>query len=270
MKPYFRFFKIPDLHLPYLSPIMGGIQQCSSGYTYGPVMRRYFIIEYILNGCGEYTVGGNTFKVKKGEAFIIKPYEAHILQADKEDPWEYVWVGFFTDMNLPNTLENNYVFDASAVADIFEKFADGNENNRTTVDYAIDIYGIFARYYAMDKKEKNVTVSPLEEAVSVIKKEYATITVSELAERFFMNRSYFGAQFKKYTGKTPKEYIDETRLSIAAMMMTELGYTATQAALATGYSDVMCFSKMYKKHFGKPPSRSIKKKTVQGGTIILK
>lgn len=85
-----------------------------------------------------------------------------------------------------------------------------------------------------------------------------------------MNRSYFGATFKKKTGKTPKEYIDEKRLSVAAMMMEEFGYTVTQAALATGYSDVMCFSKMYKKHFGKSPRNSVKKKSPRGETIILK
>ncbi len=270
MKPYFTFFNVHDLHLPHLSPLMGGKQQCEKGYTYGPVMRRYYIIEYVISGCGEYTVNGHAYKVNKGEAFIIKPYEVHLLHADENEPWEYVWVGFTTDLELPETLRDNYVFDAETVSDIFMRLADGNHRNRKTADYAAEIYGVFARFYAMETQKEKEPASPTDKAIAIIRNEYATITVQALADRLFMNRSYFGAQFKKKTGKTPKEYIDETRLSVAAMMMSDLGYTATQAALATGYSDVMCFSKMYKKHFGKPPRSSMKQKTMHGGTIILK
>ena len=269
MQPYFKTFEITNMHLPHISPLMGGMQQCESGYTYGPVMRRYYIIEYVISGCGEYTVNGRVYKVNAGEAFIIKPYEVHILRADTCDPWEYVWVGFTADLQIPKILDENYVFDASAVKDIFLRFADGNYKKRTTVDYAADIYAVFARYYAMQSLN-SLPQDVVGKAIEIIKNEYATITVQALADRFFINRSYFGAQFKKKTGKTPKAYIDETRLSVAAMMMTDLGYTATQAALATGYSDVMCFSKMYKKHFGKPPRSSIKKRSVSEGTIILK
>ena len=74
MDPYFIHFHIDDMNLPHISALMGGIQQCPSGYTYGPVMRRYYIIEYVLDGCGEYIVNGSSYKVKKGEAFIIKDF----------------------------------------------------------------------------------------------------------------------------------------------------------------------------------------------------
>jgi AraC-like DNA-binding protein len=71
------------------------------------------------------------------------------------------------------------------------------------------------------------------------------------------------------TGKTPKQYIDELRLSNAAMLMTEFGYTVTQAGLAVGYSDVMTFSKMYKRHYGKSPRASMKKPSMKSKTMIL-
>ena len=269
MKPYFTFFDVPDTHLPHINPIMGGMQQCSCGYTFGPVMRRYYIIEYIIKGCGEYTVNGRVYKAREGEAFIIKPFEAHVIRADSKDPWEYVWVGFTTDLEIPQKLDENYVFDASDISDIFLRLADGNHDKRKSVDYACEIYSVFARYYALQNAEDKPQEA-MDKAIAIIQNEYATITVQDLATRFFMNRSYFGVLFKKKTGKSPKAYIDETRLSIAAMMMTELGYTATQAALATGYNDVMCFSKMYKKHYGKPPRSSIKKRSSHDGSIILK
>ena len=58
MEPYFKSFPIEENDFPYFRPVMGGIQQCEGGYTYGPAIRRYYIVEYILSGKGVYTVGG--------------------------------------------------------------------------------------------------------------------------------------------------------------------------------------------------------------------
>ncbi len=270
MKPYHINFPVSDKRLPHLSPIMAGKQHCYPNYSYGPVMRRYYIMEYIIQGCGEYIVNGRSHVANTGEAFIIKPYETHLLRADGDTPWEYVWVGFTTDMKLPRVLEENYVFDASTVKDVFLRLADGDHKKRTTADYAAAVYEIFARLYAAEADAQIPENDAIDRAVSIIRREYTTVTVNELADRLFMNRSYFGTRFKKKTGMSPKQYIDNTRLSTAAMMMCELGYTVTQAALATGYSDVMSFSRMYKKHFGKSPRSNIEARASNKKTIVLK
>ncbi|MBR5012115.1 MAG: AraC family transcriptional regulator, partial [Clostridia bacterium] len=257
MKPYFTFFNCHDLKLPHINPIMGGKQQCSSEYTFGPVMREYYIIEYVLSGKGEYTANGICNTVKAGEAFVIRPYEAHLLRADKDNPWEYVWVGFTCDITVPKLIAENYVFADSAVSDTFSAFADGNHKSRDATDYASALYDLFVKLYAKEATNSKSTNDPIDKAIEIIQREYATITVNELSKRLFLNRSYFGAQFKKKIGKSPKAYIDERRLSVATMLMSELGYTATQAASAVGYSDVMCFSKMFKRHYGSSPRKSM-------------
>ena len=254
--PYFEHFPISSTGLPHMDPIMGGAQQCRAGYTYGPVMRQYYILEYVCRGKGEYTVNGQTYAASAGEAFLIRPYEVHLLRADKEEPWEYIWIGFSTDLTLPKLLLENYVFDASGLADIFTAMRERAAEKRSAADYAADLYTIFARLYAAETQPERVSEDPIDRAVAIIQKEYATITVQMLADRLFLNRSYFGAQFKKRTGKSPKIYIDECRLSAATKLMHALGYTATQAAHATGYGDVMAFSKMYKRHYGISPRQA--------------
>ncbi len=262
MKPYFIHFNIdPSTQMPHISPLMGGRQQCGLGYTYGPVMRQYYIIEYVLSGKGEYTVNGEVHTAKKGEAFIIKPYEVHVLRADKEEPWEYVWIGFSTDLTLPTQFEENYVIDAAAISEEFLRLASEGGEMLTNAEYAATVFSVFAKLYACKNYNEEKTQSTMDLAEAIIKKEFASITVSELADRLFLDRSYLGARFKKHTGKTPKEYIDECRMASATMLMHELGYTVTQAAAAVGYSDVMAFSKMFKRHYGKSPRDFLKSKT---------
>ncbi len=271
MKPYFTHFKVPNLYLPHLSPLMGGMQQCAPAYTFGPVMREYYIIEYVIRGKGEYTANGLCHTVTAGQAFIIRPYEAHLLRADAEDPWEYVWIGFTTDLQLPKLLADDYVFSDAAVSETFLRFADGAHAERDSTEYAAALYAMFVRLYAREKLGVKNTENPVDRALDIIGREYASITVQALADRLFLNRSYLGALFKKRLGKSPKAYIDERRLSAAAMLMHELGYTATQAAAAVGYSDVMCFSKMYKRHFGVSPRESLRRYAQKDSrTIILK
>ena len=270
MKPYHINFSVKDKQLPHLSPVMSGKQQCYPGYTFGPVIRRYYIIEYVLRGRGEYIANGRAYTVEAGSAFVIKPYETHILRADKTDPWEYVWIGFTTDMRLPRTLAEGHVFEASAVKKVFEMLADGAHEERTTADYATAAYEIFARLYDAESTAEKPQADAIDRAIAIIREEYATVTVNELSQRLFMNRSYFGTLFKKKTGMSPKQYIDNTRLSTASMMLCELGYTVTQAALATGYADIMSFSRMYKKHFGVSPRTSADAHTKGKKTIVLR
>ncbi|MBQ7171732.1 MAG: AraC family transcriptional regulator [Clostridia bacterium] len=266
MDAYFENYRIRNLELPHLNPLMAGRQQCPPDYRYGPVMRQYYIVEYVFAGRGVYTVNGRPYPAEAGEAFIIRPYEVHILHADREDPWEYAWFGFETDLPLPRLLAERYVFSLPECGEIFSRLQKGIAEP----ELAGLIYRLFAAGYAQEKREEKKPGDAIDRALAIIREEYPTVTVEKLAARLFFNRSYFGALFKKRTGKTPKEYIDDLRLSTAARLMGEFGYTATQAGAAVGYPDCMTFSKMYKRHFGVSPRGSLDAEKRKGKTILLK
>ncbi len=267
MEPYFKYLHIINANLPNINPIMGGFQQCSPSYTYGPVMRQYYILFYVIGGKGEFVVNGVTYNAKAKDGFIAKPYESHIFRADANEPWEYLWIGFETDIALPKLLEEQYLFDCAKYENIFLDFIDIHKRNGDSVDYSTNLYRLFAKMQ-MTEQRPSKSRDMVNLAIEIIKSEYATITVNSLANRLYLNRSYFGATFKNKTGKTPKEYIDEYRLSIATKLINEFGYSVTQAAYTTGYNDRTVFSKMYKKRYGISPGRITKRK--EGGTIRLK
>ena len=64
------------------------------GHKYGPAVRPYYLIHYILEGKGEFTVNETTYKLSAGKGFLIEPDYQTIYKADMEEPWTYIWIGF--------------------------------------------------------------------------------------------------------------------------------------------------------------------------------
>lgn len=71
-----------------------GMQECSSGHSYGPALRDHYLIHYIISGKGIYQVGDKVYHLEEGQGFLICPGIVTYYEADLEDPWHYCWVGF--------------------------------------------------------------------------------------------------------------------------------------------------------------------------------
>ena len=71
-----------------------GLQSCERGYTWGPGVRDHYLIHYVVDGKGTYTVNNTVYELRAGDIFLAKPSQLITYSADKEEPWEYYWVGF--------------------------------------------------------------------------------------------------------------------------------------------------------------------------------
>lgn len=81
-------------HFQELQLLHYGTEACTPGHHFGPAMRDYYKIHYILNGKGTFEVGGKTYTLHKGQGFLIVPHSVVHYEADQDDPWEYSWVAF--------------------------------------------------------------------------------------------------------------------------------------------------------------------------------
>lgn len=77
--------------------------------------------------------------------------------------------------------------------------------------------------------------------------------ISILAEAVFLSVSQLSRKLKTITGKTPAEFIRNVRLQQAFEMLKD-GSSVTDVSWAIGFEDSVYFSKVFKKHFGFPPS----------------
>ena len=72
-----------------------GTQQCAPSHFFGPSVKGYYKIHYILNGKGIFEINGQIYNLSKGHGFIIYPNTLVYYKADEVEPWEYTWVGFY-------------------------------------------------------------------------------------------------------------------------------------------------------------------------------
>ena len=101
-----------------LNPVQFGFEACEPGHFYGPAVRTYYLIHYVHKGQGIFVREGKTYPVSAGQMFIIRPLEETYYEADKDDPWEYTWIGF-TAQEFPASLDEAVIASYGA-GEIFE------------------------------------------------------------------------------------------------------------------------------------------------------
>ncbi len=80
------------------------------------------------------------------------------------------------------------------------------------------------------------------------------IDYNELAEAFTLNSRYISHIFKLNTGYSLKENITRLRLERAVTLLTETPLSISEIADMLGFTDIYHFSKLFKAHYGVPPS----------------
>lgn len=79
-------------------------------------------------------------------------------------------------------------------------------------------------------------------------------TVKYCADKLCLSPNYFGDMFKKETGKTPQEYIQEKVIEIAKERISDTEDTVSQIAYSLGFQYPQHFCRMFKKRVGCTPN----------------
>lgn len=238
-----------------LNPMQFGYEYCEPCHSFGPAVRDHWLLHYVVSGGGTFKIDEKTYHIKAGDMFTIPPYIETYYEADSVTPWHYIWVGFTCDGELP--LELPPRIHLPEAKSIFLKMQKCGEKETGRSAYlAARLWDLMATLLERNKSQ----VDYLEKALSCMHSEYMNgITVSDVAARLNLDRSYFSSYFKKKTGVSPQEYLLNLRLENAAQLMTEQGETPTTAANSVGYSDIYNFSRMFKRKCGLSPRAYIEK-----------
>lgn len=245
-----------------------GWEKCKSLHSYGPAIREYFILHFVINGKGRLVCEHGSLEIKKGQGFLISPGQINTYTADGLDPWEYVWVGIDDVPENRSALKRHgldtatSVFDFSCDSWIFNDIS-SKCTNGSNLDVSRDIAaGYF--YFLLDTipcpKEKLLT------ADSYVEKSYRfmesnlhmELSVEALSKHLNVSRSYLYRVFKKALGISPQEALLDFKLEKADRLLQQHGGSVTQIAYSCGFCDASHFSKAYMKKYKKAPKNAYK------------
>lgn len=241
-----------------LNPLLVGWEKCDSNHSYGPSVRTYWIVHYVVSGSGKLYTGKKCYDVKKGQIFIIKPDEITTYTADTDTPWHYIWIAF--DGNLAqkmNKIKKRVIdYPETTFLDIL-KCADKNTTAEEFV--ASKLFEMYSVLF--DKNEKNTNYEKM--AYDYICANYMNdIKIDEVAKLAGVNRNYLSRRFKKAYGITMQQLLVNTRLAHSIELLKQ-GISVARASALVGYDDAFNYSKMFKKNYGVSPNNYIKEKPVQ-------
>lgn len=252
---------------PYFNIKHFGTQKCSPCHEYGPAMRSYNLIHYILKGKGKFIINQKTYELEAGSGFFIPPNEVTYYQADAEDPWEYVWVGFegmysekyFKQADI--TVENPVFTDPSEYTkNLFREIADCAFLEKNTLNMRVTgLVMLFFSQILLQTQPENIKLKSGEtyvnHALEYIENNYwHKISMDELAHHININRTYLCKLFKKYTGISPNQYILKVKMERAKEFLHDPRLKISDIARSVGYDDLFTFSKAYKRIMGHAPS----------------
>lgn len=240
-------FALNNRNFKDLNPVIFGYQDCEPGHSFGPSIRAYYLIHYVVSGKGKLEAGGKIFCVGENQAFLIKPGETTRYEADKKEPWRYIWIGFTGRYaERLNPLENRVL---SKKTRLFEEMKAAEWLGSTREEYLVGKLWCYLSLLFENGKKEDVT----DRILNYIDFNYMyPVKVEEIAKMVNLERHYLSRVFRKKTGKSIKQVLTEKRLSEAENFLKN-GHSVTETAALTGYGDMFRFSKAFKKANGISP-----------------
>ncbi|MCR4806670.1 MAG: AraC family transcriptional regulator [Lachnospiraceae bacterium] len=242
-----------------------GTNKCEPLYSYTHHVKNRIILHFVVRGRGILRLNGKQYDVGPHQAFLIPADTRTFYQADKDDPWEYIWF-HIGGPKIPLILKeagltpSHPVFTPIACADKIEDLARDILDNYTRQYYCIGTLYKICDYmirYAASSQDSAYENSLLyvKNVISYIQLKYSEhVKIENIAVALGLNRSYLTRLFKEATGYSLQEYLITYRMKMAIKLLSENELSVSEIAEAVGYTDTFTFSKAFKRHFGQSPS----------------
>lgn len=250
-----------------------GWEHCTPCQSFGPAARNHYLFHYVISGTGTLhadNIKGTpvSYQVKSGQGFMIFPGQICTYVADKEIPWEYVWIEF-DGLRVKNAIELTGLHQNQPV--YRARFKDMSEIMKNEMLYMINhkeeppFHLIGHLYLFLDALVRSLaSVEPdkgnslrdfyIKEAFAFIEQNFQNdISVEAIAAACGLNRSYFGKIFRESTGKSPQEFLISYRMIKAAELLKLTTLSISNIGNAVGYSNQLHFSRAFKNVYGISP-----------------
>jgi AraC-like DNA-binding protein len=267
------FSIFPNENFVDLNLYQFGWERCAPSHSFGPAARTHFLFHYVISGTGTLYAddsSGNTktYQVKSKQGFMIFPQQITTYIADKELPWEYVWLEFdglrvkevieITGLSQNSPIYHAHSRDLREI--MMQEMLYIAQHGEMTPFHLMGHLYLFLD--AMTRSISSMRITRIgklrdfyiREALAYVEQNFQNnISVEDIADNCGLNRSYFGKIFKEAVGKTPQEFLLNYRMTKAAELLKLTKLSIGDIGNAVGYDNQLHFSRAFKNIYGVSP-----------------
>ena len=230
-------------------------------------------VEMVLEGTGEITSSGITYSLDPGDVYILHFNENHCYKTTDCDRWKKIWIafrhGFITesmrhlqllDVSKIHVKPENRALYEELFFRILHLLRDKPKNYR--IDTSTLAYQLLLLLSRDAQNEEHHPLIPSAIARTI---RYAEQNLGEplnmdvLARVAGCSRVHLTRLFKKFMGVHTRDWLIETRMRYARMMLTMTDKTVNDISGAVGYWDPYHFSTAFRRVTGMSPTEYRKK-----------
>ncbi len=263
---YKNSYKVTEKELVSLSVYNVGFQKCTANYQWGPGIRDHYLIHYIISGKGTYFVNGEAIHLAPGDSFLVYPNTEVTYRADRNEPWEYAWVGFAgsdasiilqaTDFHKTTP----YIHNVSNGEQIHRQILHIYDARGNEFEHAVEMTGrlytmlAFFMHNSTNRSIQNTSASYVQKGIEYISANYSyPITVEDISSYVGLSRSHLFRSFQNIMEVSPKEYLTDFRIKQACYLLEHSNLSITAIANSVGFDNSLYFSKTFHKKKGVSP-----------------
>lgn len=242
-------------------------------HKWGPAIHDYYLIHTVLAGQGQFIIKDKCYSCSTGDTFVIFPGELFSYQADKDQPWHYVWVGFVGHgaTNVMSSLgvspEQPVIHHSlnPMVRSYYEQLQSCFHSNIRADLANLEAGGwlrLLLQQFGLAQNKLNIVLPAPDSSIDRVMKQAIqfltlqftqSISIEHLSNMLGYHRTHLCKLFKQTTGLSPMQYLLKIRMQRAELLLAS-SMTIDQVASSVGFSDALYFSRKFRKWSGQSPS----------------
>lgn len=231
-------------------------KQCTPDWMIYDEAIEFYDLTFVLKGRAEYCINGVSYLLTEGDAIYIPKGCRRSAVTYPETPMQCVAFNFdYTGCEALPLYGKFTWMPNDALLKYFEQI--NTEWLQKKPEHLLKVKALFMLILYNILSLHNSPVLNLQ--VERIKKYILLrltekITVANIAASLLLSCVYCGAIFKKHTGVTINQYINNIRINKATSLLQTGEFSISEAAYQSGFDDIYYFSKVFKNIMGMPPS----------------
>ena len=217
-----------------------------------------------LSGCAEYQFNNTPYLIRPG---VVLHGSANAVMRKRvvgEEDWEFVSILYETfneppPIKMANTHFSLTVGQSPQLYDMLHQLYTASDRPGGLPAFQRETLfrRILEETFLCVRNQTRYGAQEVFESVSeYIHTHYMdALTVNSLARQSGVNENRLFYLFQKYAGKGPADYLRTYRLNRARDLLVTTSIPIGTIGEQTGYPDALYFSRIFKKHFGVPPSK---------------